>query len=63
VTEYVNRERIDRGLYLLQRKEKTVQEIAAQCGFQDVNYFMELFKKQTGLTPNRYRTRSGKQGA
>ena len=62
LTEYVNRERIDRGLYLLQRTEKTVQEIAAECGFQDVNYFIKLFKKQTGCTPNRYRARTGKQG-
>ena len=61
LTEYVNRERIDRGIYLLQRTEKTVQEIAAECGIQDVNYFIKLFKKQTGLTPSRYRTGAGKQ--
>ena len=56
---HVNKERIDRGIYLLQRTEKTVQEIAAECGIQDVNYFIKLFKKQTGFTPNRYRSQAG----
>ena len=60
LTEYVNKERIERGIYLLQRTEKTVQEIAAECGIQDVNYFIKLFKKQTGFTPNRYRSQMGK---
>ena len=59
LTEYVNRERIDRGIYLLRRTEKSIQEIAAECGIQDVNYFIKLFKKQTGLTPSRYRAQAG----
>ena len=61
LTEYVNRERIERGIYLLQRTGKPVQEVAAECGFQDVNYFIKLFKKQTGFTPSRYREQAGKQ--
>ena len=61
LTEFVNRERINRGIQLLQRTEKTVQEIAAECGIQDVNYFIKLFKKQTGFTPSRYREAAGKQ--
>lgn len=61
LTEYVNRERIDRSLYLLRRTEKTIQEIAAECGIQDVNYFIKLFKKQMGFTPGKYRTRMGMQ--
>ena len=59
LTEYVTRERIDRGIYLLQRTEKSVQEIAAECGIQDANYFIKLFKKLTGLTPGRYREQMG----
>ncbi len=34
---------------------KTVQEIATECGVQDVNYFIKLFKRQTGMTPSRFR--------
>lgn len=55
LTEFINKQRIDRGIQLLQQTSKPVQEIAAECGMQDVNYFIKLFKKQTGLTPNRYR--------
>ena len=61
LTAYVNRQRIDRGIHLLRHTNKAVQEIAAECGIQDVNYFIKLFKKQTGFTPNRYREQAGKQ--
>ena len=55
LTEYINRQRIDRGIRLLQLTSKPVQEIAAECGIHDVNYFIKLFKAQTGFTPARYR--------
>ena len=55
LTEYVNKQRIDHGIVLLRRTGKTVQEIATECGVQDVNYFIKLFKRQTGMTPSRYR--------
>lgn len=54
-------ERIDRSILLLQMTAKPVQEIAAECGIQDVNYFIKLFKKQTGLTPKLYRARERQQ--
>ena len=56
LTEFINKQRIDRGIQLLQQTAKPVQEIAAECGIQDVNYFIKLFKKQTGFTPSRYRS-------
>ena len=55
LTEFINKQRIDRGIGLLRLTSKTVQEIANECGIQDVNYFIKLFKKQTGFTPSRYR--------
>lgn len=60
LTEYINRQRVNRGVHLLQLTSKSVQEIAAECGFQDANYFIKLFKKQTGFTPSSYRAQSGK---
>ena len=60
LTEFISRQRIDRGIQLLQQTNKPVQEIAAECGIQDVNYFIKLFKKQTGFTPNRYRAQRSK---
>ena len=60
LTEYINKQRIERSIHLLQLTAKPVQEISSECGFQDVNYFIKLFKKQTGFTPNRYRAQLGK---
>ncbi len=57
LTEFINKQRIDNGIMLLQTTQKTVQEIAADCGIQDVNYFIKLFKKHTGFTPNQYRNK------
>lgn len=59
LTEFINKQRIDRGIQLLQQTTKPVQEIAAECGIHDVNYFIKLFKKQTGCTPSRYRAQGG----
>ena len=60
LTEFINKQRIDHGILLLRMTAKNVQEIATECGVQDVNYFIRLFKKQTGMTPNRYRENLGK---
>ena len=55
LTEYVNRKRIERSLVLLKNTNKTIQDIAVECGFQDTTYFIRLFKKQLKLTPSAYR--------
>ncbi len=55
LTDFVNQERIQHGIQLLNTSQKTVQDIAADCGFSDTAYFIRLFKKQTGFTPNQYR--------
>ena len=60
LTDYINKKRIEHSIHLLQLTSKSVQEIATDCGIQDVNYFIKLFKKQTGFTPSRYRTQAGK---
>ncbi len=56
LTEYVAKERVDHALHLLKNTKKSVQQIASECGILDASYFTKLFKKRTGMTPNRYRT-------
>ena len=55
LTDFINKQRVDHGIMLLRKTEKSVQEIATECGVQDVNYFIRLFKKQTGMTPGQYK--------
>ena len=55
LTAFGNQERIQKAVTLLQMTPKSVQNIAAECGIQDVNYFIKLFKKQYGITPSQYR--------
>lgn len=48
--------RISRArIYLLQYPEKRVLEIAEMCGFHSPSYFGAVFKKEVGVTPERYR--------
>lgn len=55
LTDYVNNMRLERAIELLHKSENQVQSIAYECGFQDPNYFIRLFKKHTGMTPGQYR--------
>ena len=55
LTEYVNRQRIEHGIFLLNSTEMQVQTIAQHCGISDVNYFTKLFKRLIGKTPKEYR--------
>lgn len=54
LTDYVNKQRIDAALKLLNTGDMQVQDIAYFVGISDVNYFSKLFKKQVGNTPSGY---------
>ena len=47
--------RINHARELLITDEKTLEEIAEECGFSSDSHFKILFKKMTGLTPGKYR--------
>lgn len=55
LTEYVNRKRIEHGIFLLNTTHMQIQAIAQYCGIPDVNYFTKTFKKIVGKTPKEYR--------
>lgn len=40
---------------LLRESHASVQKIAERCGYENEIYFMQQFKKETGLTPTQYR--------
>ena len=53
--KYLNHVRLSHALDMLSGGERSISEIAAECGIHDVNYFIKLFKKQTGFTPKVFR--------
>ncbi|WP_042163668.1 AraC family transcriptional regulator [Paenibacillus gorillae] len=48
---------IERAKRLLTHSELSLVKIGEQCGFNDNNYFIRLFKRQTSFTPGEYRKR------
>lgn len=56
VGEFVNAERINKAKDLLLNSKLSTQEIAEKVGFGNYTYFCKLFKKQTGITPFKFKT-------
>jgi AraC-like DNA-binding protein len=54
--QYINKKKVEKAQLLLFSTDKPVKEIAYVMGFSDHSYFIRLFRKLTGLTPQEYRT-------
>ncbi len=55
VKEYIIQIRVREASVLLLETGKTIREIASLCGFDDSNYFTEVFKRVKGVSPSQYR--------
>lgn len=56
ISAYINHVRIEKSKLLLHRPELTIADVAAMCGFEDQSYFTRVFKRQTGISPKKFRT-------
>lgn len=54
-SEYLNGLRIQKSSELLLSTSNKVFEIAEYVGYKEYKYFVQVFKKQVGLTPTHYR--------
>jgi AraC-like DNA-binding protein len=54
--DYINRERLKLAKQLLVSQNLPIREVALQCGFNDPNYFVRIFRKSEGITPSMYRS-------
>ena len=52
--EYIEDQRIKRAIELLTSTDKTLTQIAYECGFSSQSYFSYAFKKKNGSTPREY---------
>lgn len=55
--EYIQDIRLRQARIQLNTTRLPIQEIAANCGFLDVNYFTRVFRKVHGMSPREYRNR------
>lgn len=51
---YVNRIRIEHAVDLLKNEHNSIQEVARQVGYENVNYFYKKFREHTGHMPSDY---------
>ena len=54
-TEYLNQYRISQACYQLKNTQHTINEIAMNCGYNNLRSFHRNFKKITNVSPKRYR--------
>jgi AraC-like DNA-binding protein len=55
--DYLNGVRIDRAEKMLLTTDRSVTEVATECGYNSVSYFIMCFKAQKGVTPLECRKR------
>lgn len=56
ICEYINRKRCENAKNLLVQTDERIQEIAYLVGFDDSNYFTNVFTKYCGVSPREYRS-------
>ena len=57
ISAYLLQYRIDESMYLLTETDRTIAQIAQDCGFSQQSYYAKKFREQTGMTPGQYRER------
>lgn len=57
IAEYIRKLRIEKAKkLLLEFPELSLAEIAYECGFDDYNYFITVFKRIVGIPPKKFRS-------
>jgi AraC family transcriptional regulator len=53
--QYLLQQRIERAKQLLKQKERSIMDIALECGFNSHSHLSKQFRQFTGMTPTAYR--------
>lgn len=53
--QYLTRRRLEAAVLWLENSEKSITEIALECGFGTASYLNRLFRRKYGVTPSEYR--------
>ena len=57
--QFILCERVNKAKRLLTSTTYSISQIAARCGFENLYYFSNSFKKHTGISPSQYRKGQG----
>lgn len=57
VVQYITAYRISLAEIMLRESEKSIDEIAVECGFSDISYFYRCYKRLKGTSPKKARTK------
>lgn len=55
IIQYINNLKIQQACYLLLETDKSITDIALDCGFNSTMYFCRIFKNVLQITPSQYR--------
>ena len=54
IAKYIRHLRIEKAKQLLEHSDLSLAEIASECGFEDYNYFITVFRQLVGIPPKKY---------
>ena len=59
--EYLQRVRVEAAKKILETKKDGVEQVAARCGYEDVDYFRKIFSRYVAMTPKAYQKKYGRK--
>lgn len=60
LTEYINEVRIEKAVEYLIESDYKIIDIAVECGYENIGYFIKRFKEIKGMSPSEYRKKNKK---
>jgi len=61
LTDYIINLRIEQAKRKIAASDARVADVSREVGFRNTAYFIKMFKRRTGLSPNRYRQMAGRE--
>jgi transcriptional regulator GlxA family with amidase domain len=58
--EYLQRVRIEAAKKLLENGNDSMEQIAIQCGYDDIGFFRKIFKRHVAINPKDYQRKYGR---
>jgi len=59
IFSYIREKRMMEAQWMLSQTEESITDIALTLGFEDINYFSKVFRKEKGVSPSKYRQKMG----